>query len=89
VVAEVTELAERLDNALQVTEEGYLARVYAAAIELFRVPDASAAVDRGLAIVRETYTALQFRRPGGCAELPKAAILALVAVEIILSLMRH
>ena len=34
MVAEVTELTEKVDNALQVTEDVYLARIYAAALEL-------------------------------------------------------
>jgi hypothetical protein len=89
LVAEVTELAERVDNALQVTEDVYLARVYAAAMELFRVPAVSAAVDRKLAIVRETYTALHGEAAGARAELLEVAILALIAMEILLSLVRH
>ncbi|MFC7540971.1 hypothetical protein ACFQU2_17980 [Siccirubricoccus deserti] len=89
LVAEVTELAERVDNALQVTEDVYLARVYAAAMELFRVPAVSAAVDRKLAIVRDTYTALHGEAAGARAELLEAAILALIAVEILLSLVRY
>src|SRR4029079_5096515 len=58
LVAEVTELTEKVDNALQVTEDVYLARVYAAALELFRVRAVGAAVDRKLAIIRDSYTAL-------------------------------
>jgi hypothetical protein len=89
IVAEVTELAERVDNALQVTEDVYLARVYATAIELFRVPNVSAAVDRKLAIIREAYTALHSEAAGARAEIMEAAILALIAVEIVPSLLRH
>ena len=89
LVAEVSELTERVDNALQVTEDVYLARVYAAAMELFRVPNVNAAVDRKLAIIRETYAALHSEAAGGRAELLEAAILLLIAVEIILSLVRH
>lgn len=89
LVAEVTELTERVDNALQVTEDVYLARVYAAAMELFRVPNVSAAVDRKLASARETYTALHSEAAGGRAELLETAILVLIAVEIVLSLLRH
>ncbi len=37
LVAEVTELTERVDNALQVTEDVYLARVYTMAVDSFRV----------------------------------------------------
>jgi hypothetical protein len=89
LVAEVSELAERVDNALQVTEDVYLARVYAAAMELFRVPNVSAAVDRKLAIIRETYTALHDEAAGGRAEALEIAIIALIALEIVLSLVRH
>ena len=89
LVAEVTELAERVDNALQVTEDVYLARVYAAAMEQFRVPNVSAAVDRKLAIIRETYTALHSEAAGSRAELLEIAILVLIAMEIMLSLVRH
>ena len=85
----LTELAERVDNALQVTEDVYLARVYAAAIELFRVPNVSAAVDRKLAIIREAYTALHSEAAGARAEIMEAIILVLIAVEIVLSLVRH
>jgi hypothetical protein len=89
LVAEVSELTERLDNALQVTEDVYLARVYGAAMELFRVRNVSAAVDRKLAIIRETYTALHSEAAGTRAELLEIAILVLIAVEIILSLAPH
>jgi hypothetical protein len=89
IVAEVTELTEQVDNALQVTEDVYLARVYATAMELFRVPNVSAAVDRKLAIIREAYTALHSEAAGARAEIMEAIILVLIAVEIVLSLMRH
>jgi hypothetical protein len=46
LVAEVTELTEQVDNALQVTEDVYLARVYTSALDLFRVKAVSDAVDR-------------------------------------------
>jgi uncharacterized Rmd1/YagE family protein len=85
----VTEIAERVDNALQVTEDVYLARVYAAAIALFRVPNVSAAVDRKLAIIRETYSALYEEAAGARAQFLEIAILALIAIEIVLSLIRR
>jgi hypothetical protein len=90
LVAEVTELTERVDNALQVTEDVYLARVYAAAIELFRVPPVSAAVDRKLAIIRDTYAALYSEASGGRSELLEIATLLLIVLEVLISLLvRH
>lgn len=86
MVAEVTEITERVDNALQVTEDVYLARVYAAAMDLFRVPSVSAAVDRKLNIVRDTYTALYSESHGGRAEVLEIAVVLLITLEIILPL---
>jgi hypothetical protein len=89
LVGEVTGLTERVDNALQVTEDVYLARVYAAAMDLFRVPVVGAAVDRKLATIRETYTALQGDAAGSRAEILEAAIVAMIAFEIVMSFVRH
>lgn len=89
LVAEVTEQTERVDNALQVTEDVYLARVYAAAMTLFRVPAVSAAVDRKLAAIRDTYRSLHEDASGARAELLEATIVALILVEIVMSLVRH
>ena len=89
LVAEVTELTERVDNALQVTEDVYLARVYGAALELFRLPAVSAAVDRKLALVRDTYTALYDEASSIRAELLEVAIVVLILVEIVLAVLRR
>jgi hypothetical protein len=86
LVAEVTELTEKVDNALQVTEDVYLARVYAAALDLFRVRAVSDAVDRKLAIIRDTYAALYDEAASSRAGLMEGAIIALIVVEILLAL---
>jgi hypothetical protein len=89
LVAEVTELTEKVDNALQVTEDVYLARVYSGALELFRVPRIGAAVDRKLAIIRDTYAALYDEASSRRAEILEIAIVLLIIVEIALALLRH
>ena len=89
LVAEVTELTEKVDNALQVTEDVYLARIYAAALDLFRVRVVSAAVDRKLAIIRDTYAALYEEASSGRAALMELAIVVLIVVEIVLALLRR
>jgi hypothetical protein len=86
LVAEVTELTERVDNALQVTEDVYLARIYAAALELFRVRPVSAAVDRKLSIIRDTYTALYDEASGRRAEFLELLITLLIVIEVVLAL---
>jgi hypothetical protein len=89
LVAEVTEITEKVDNALQVTEDVYLARVYAAALELFRVPHVSKAVDRKLAIIRDSYAALYDEASSKRGELMELAIILLIAVEIVIAFIRH
>ena len=92
LVAEVTELTERVDNALQVTEDVYLARIYTAALELFRVRSVSAAVDRKLSIIRDTYTALHDEAAARRAELLELLIVLLIVIEVVLAvipLVRH
>ncbi len=89
LVAEVTELTERVDNALQVTEDVYLARVYSAALEQFRVAAVTAAVNRKLAIIRETYTALYDEAASARAEILEIAIVFLILFEIVMALVKH
>ncbi len=85
LLAEVTEVAERVENALVVTEDVYLAKVYEAAVEHFRVRDWEAAVDRKLAIIRDTYTALYDEATSARAEYLEMAIVALIVLEIVLA----
>ena len=89
LVAEVTELTEKVDNALQVTEDVYLARIYTAALDLFRVRTVSAAVDRKLAIIRDTYAALYEEASGGRAAAMELTVVVLIVAEIVLALVRH
>jgi hypothetical protein len=86
LVAEVTELTEKVDNAIQVTEDVYLARVYSAALETLRVSNLTAAVDRKLSIIRDTYTALNDEATSGRAELLELTIVLLILVEIVMAL---
>ena len=89
LVAEVTELTEKVDNALQVTEDVYLARIYAAALDLYRVATVSAAVDRKLAIIRDTYAALYDEASGGRAAAMELAIVVLIVAEVVLAIVHR
>lgn len=84
LVAEVTEFSEKLDNALQATGDVYLAHIYAGALELFRVHAIGAAVDRKLAILRDTYAALHDEVASARGELLEILVVVLIAIEIVL-----
>jgi hypothetical protein len=89
LVAEVTELTERVDNALQVTEDVYLARVYSTALGLFRVPALGESVDRKLAIIRDTYAALYEEASSRRTELLEISVVLLIMLEIVLMVFRR
>jgi len=86
MVAEVTELTERVDNALQVTEDVYLARIYAAALETFRMRTVAAGVDRKLAIIRDTYTALYDEASSSRSLLLEIVVVLLIVLEVVLAI---
>jgi len=87
-VADVTETVERVENALKVTDDVYLARIYAAALELFRGTAWRRGIERKLSIVRETYSMLNTEAQAARAELLEIAIIALIVIEIVVGLRR-
>jgi hypothetical protein len=88
-VADSTELVERVENALKVTDDVYLARVYSAALALFRGPTWRAGIDRNLAILRDTYAMLNGEAQAARSETLEIAIVLLIVVEVIMGLARH
>ncbi|MDE3152939.1 MAG: hypothetical protein KGL93_11890 [Gemmatimonadota bacterium] len=80
--ADITETVERVDNALRVTGDVYLARVYAAAMETFRGRAWRAGIDRKLEIISDTYEMLNAEAQARRSELLEATIVALIVIEI-------
>jgi hypothetical protein len=87
-VADSTELVERVENALKVTDDVYLARVYSAALELFRGRAWRAGIDRKLAILRETYAMLNDEAQAARSEALEIAIVLLIVGEIVMAVVR-
>jgi hypothetical protein len=88
LVAESTELVERVENSLKVTDDVYLARVYSAALEIFRGRAWRAGIDRKLAIIRETYAMLNAEAQAARAEALELAIVILIVAELFVGLLR-
>jgi hypothetical protein len=88
-VADITETVERVENALKVTNDVYLARIYGAALELFRAQAWRRGIDRKLAILRETYAMLNTEAQAARTELLEIVIVILILVELLLALLRH
>jgi hypothetical protein len=88
-VADSTELVERVENALKVTDDVYLARVYSASLELFRGKAWRAGIDRKLAILRDTYAMLNDEAMAARSETLEIAIVVLIVAELGLAFLRR
>ena len=79
----------RVENALKVTNDVYLARIYTAALELFREQAWQRGIERKLGILRDTYAMLNDEAQAARAELLEIAIVVLIVAELLLAASRH
>jgi hypothetical protein len=87
-VADATELVERIENSLKVTDDVYLARIYAAALELFRGRTWRSGIERKVTIVRDTYDMLNAESLARRSEMLEIIIVLLIVFEIGLALLK-
>jgi uncharacterized Rmd1/YagE family protein len=87
-LADATELVERVENSLKVTDDVFLARIYASALEIFRERAWRSGIDRKIAILRDTYAMLNAESQGRRAEVLELTIVVLIVLEILLTLWR-
>jgi hypothetical protein len=88
LVAEVTEVTERLDNALKVTDDVYWNRLYSAALSVLRVQVWRTGVEHKLALLRETYAMLRSEADAERDLTLELAIVLLIIVEVVLAIWR-
>jgi hypothetical protein len=84
-VADITEIVERADNGFKVVNDVYLARVYLAALEVFRDQAWRRGIDRKLGIFRDTYSMLNAEAQATRGELLEVMIILLFVADIIIS----
>jgi hypothetical protein len=87
-VADVTDIVERAENAFKVTDDVYLARVYSAALEIFRGAAWRRGIDRKLGIMRDTYEMLNAESQAVRGEALEISIVLLIVLEVVLSFVR-
>jgi hypothetical protein len=88
LVADITEPVERVENSLKLTDDVYLARIYSAALEIFRGRVWRRSIDRKLEIIRDTYSMLNGEAQATRAELLELSIVLLIVFEIVLVFVR-
>jgi hypothetical protein len=85
LVADSTEIVERAENALKVTDDIFLARVYGAALELFRERAWRAGIDHKLGIIQQTYAMLNAESMAVRSEVLEIAVIVLILAEIVIA----
>jgi hypothetical protein len=89
MVADTTEVVERVENGLKVTNDVYLARIYQAALTLFREEAWRNGLARKLQIFRDTYAMLNDEAQTARGNVLEVIIILLIVIEVVLGLLRH
>ncbi|HEY2159657.1 MAG TPA: hypothetical protein VGH33_28795, partial [Isosphaeraceae bacterium] len=86
---EATSLFERADNALKLIGDQYLSRVYDLAQDRFHLPEWQQSIRRKLETVGDVYDLLVQQAGGTRMEVLEFVVIALIALEIVLAIVRH
>lgn len=87
-VLEISEFVERAENSLKVIGDVYLAKVYEAASEQFRVPAWQQSVTRKQGLIAQVYGLLKGEIDTDRALSLEAAIVLLIILEIVLAFLK-
>jgi uncharacterized Rmd1/YagE family protein len=88
LIAEVTDITERVDNALKVTDDVYWNRLYTALLSVLRVDVWRSGVEHKLALLRQTYELLRDEAAAVRATALEVTVMLLIAVEIVLAVLK-
>lgn len=83
-ITELTDVTEKIDNSLKVTEDVYYAKIYMAALRLFRVKEWDGVIRRKLDLATRVYDMLYRDIATKRTELLELVIIILIAIEIVL-----
>lgn len=86
--AEISEIIEKVNNLIKVTEDVYYARVYATALKVFRSGQWSESVTRKIEVIQENYSMLSDEVRIQHSNLLEWVIIILIAFELGLAIFR-
>jgi hypothetical protein len=84
--AEISEIIEKVDNLIKVTEDVYYARVYATALKVLRSHQWSESVTRKIDVIRENYSMLSDEVRIQHSNFLEWVIIILIALEFVLAI---
>ena len=86
VVTEVTDITERIQNSVKVTEDIYYARIYSAALIIFRTKAWMDSVQRKMNLIQQNYSMLSDEIVTARSNWLEIAIVLLITFETLLGL---
>lgn len=84
-VADITEVTEKVNNSLKVTEDVYYARIYRTFMSVLRSRDWETSIREKLQIITNTYNMIHDEISGRRAYVVELSILILIAIEMVLA----
>ncbi len=88
VVIDITEITEKIQKQLTVTEDVFYARVYGSALSIFRTREWTDSIQHKVNLIQRNYSMLSDEVVNHRALLVELAIVALFILDVILSLSR-
>jgi hypothetical protein len=89
VMLEIAEFVERVENAIKVIGDTYLARLYGAAVESLRIPAWERSVTRKQALLQQVYDVLKNEVDASRGLLVEVLVVVLILMEIVMAAFRH
>jgi hypothetical protein len=88
-LVELTEFAERVDNALKVIGDFYLARVYESAVRRFRISAWQSTIDAKQALLAQAYELVRGEIESRRSTVLELVVILLIVLELVLAIFRH
>jgi hypothetical protein len=85
VMLEIAEFVERVENAIKIIGDTYLARLYGSAVDSLRIPAWERSVTRKQALLQQVYDVLRSEVDASRGLLAEALIGALIVIELVLA----
>jgi hypothetical protein len=87
-LVELTELTERVDNALKIIGDFYLARVYESAVRRFRIRAWQSSIDAKQALLAQAYQLVRGEIDARRSTVLELVVIMLIVLEVLLALVR-
>lgn len=85
VMLEIAEFIERVENALKIIGDVYLARIYASTVDALRIPSWEQSVTRKHDLVSQVYDVLKAEVDASRGQLLEVTIVLLILIEIVMA----